>query len=153
MVVMAAHYDAARGVSQANVIEWVLSEERLNALGVLSSIIDVEELGQLEICFAPVTSSGVIFKNLVAQWRNERGSTSSTSKMVACPAYAKIMGMGPKAIPLILAQLRSEGDNPDHWFWALQSMTLANPVADEDEGNLRRMAAAWLEWGAKEGHV
>jgi len=35
----------------------------------------------------------------------------------------------------------------------LQSMTLANPVADEDEGNLRRMAAAWLEWGAKEGHV
>lgn len=61
--------------------------------------------------------------------------------------------MGPRAIPLILAQLVSEGDDPDHWFWALQVLTGANPVSEEDEGNLRRMSAVWLEWAASQGYA
>ena len=55
--------------------------------------------------------------------------------------------MGPRAIPLILKQLESEGDQPDMWFWALRTLTNADPVSEADRGNIVRMANAWLEWG------
>ncbi|MGC0776877.1 MAG: hypothetical protein WCD68_06700, partial [Candidatus Acidiferrum sp.] len=83
-----------------------------------------------------------VFKLLVDQWRKERGATSSITEMVLCPAYQSIIGMGPKAIRFILTELSSEGDDPDHWFWALQALTRANPVSEEDEGNLGRMSRA-----------
>jgi hypothetical protein len=100
-----------------------------------------------------VYESHFVFRRLVNEWRSERGATSSTIEMVLCPAYQSIIGMGPTAIPLILAELAAEGDHPDHWFWALQAMTGANPVSDEDEGNLRRMSAAWLKWAASQGYA
>lgn len=87
------------------------------------------------------------FKQLVDQWHEERGATSSITEMVLCPAYQSIIGMGPRAVPLILSQLESEGDDPDHWFWALQVLTLDNPVSDDDEGDLQAMALAWIRWG------
>jgi len=55
--------------------------------------------------------------------------------------------MGDVAIPLILAELRSEGDEPDHWFWALHAITDTDPVKEEDRGNIVKMGAAWLKWG------
>ncbi len=61
--------------------------------------------------------------------------------------------MGPKVIELILAQLESEGDNPDHWFWALQVLSGTNPVSEEEEGNLRKMAKTWLRWAAANGYI
>ncbi len=94
-----------------------------------------------------------VFECLVQRWHLERGATSSTMEMVLCPAYQTIIGMGQKAIPLILAELVSEGDDPDHWFWALQVLTGANPVSEEDEGNLRRMSRTWLDWAASEGYA
>jgi len=94
-----------------------------------------------------------VFSRLVAEWRKERGATSSTSDIVLCYAYQAIIGMGQKAVPIILAQLESEGDNPDQWFWALQALTRANPVVEEDEGNYRKMARAWLNWAARNGYA
>jgi hypothetical protein len=93
------------------------------------------------------------FESLIGQWHMERGATSLLSEMVHCPAYEKIMALGPKAIELILARLESEGDDPDHWFWALQVLSGDNPVSEEDEGNLRKMAITWLRWGAEKGYV
>ncbi len=90
------------------------------------------------------------FQVLITQWRNERGARSSITETVAMPAYQKIIGMGEKAVPLILAQLRSEGDEPDQWFWALKAITEANPVKPEDQGNFQKMAQAWLEWAEHE---
>jgi len=75
------------------------------------------------------------------------------SDMALCPAYQSVIGMGPIAIPFILAQLDSEGDEPDHWFWALRVLTEADPVKEEDRGNIVKMAAAWTEWGRREGYV
>jgi hypothetical protein len=99
----------------------------------------------LDLCVAPETT----FRQLVDQWRQERGASSSTTEILLCPSYQSIIGMGEQAIPLILAQMESEGDDPDQWFWALQILGHANPVREEDEGNFRAMAEAWFGWARK----
>ena len=72
--------------------------------------------------------------------------------MAMCDAYQKIIGMGPAVIPLIIAQMRSEADEPDQWFWALQVLTGADPVADEDRGDFVKMSQAWIDWAENEGY-
>jgi hypothetical protein len=99
----------------------------------------------LDTCVAPET----LFRQLVDQWRQERGASSSTTEILLCPSYQSIIGMGEQAIPLILAEMESEGDDPDQWFWALQALTRVNPVAEEDEGNLWKMAQTWISWARK----
>jgi hypothetical protein len=92
------------------------------------------------------------FQSLVAQWRKERGVTSSPVQMAMCPAYQQIMTM-EGAIPLILHQLESEGDDPDHWFWALRFLADTDPVSSNDRGNMKKMAEAWLDWGRRHFYV
>lgn len=93
------------------------------------------------------------FNALASQWKLERGISSSLSKIALCPAYQKIIGLGPDAVPLILQQVKDEGDHPDFWFWALESITHENPVREDDIGNFRAMAKAWLEWGRSHGKL
>ena len=93
------------------------------------------------------------FQKLISQWHEQREGMSWIAEMAMCPAYQSIVGMGPSVIPLVLAQLESEGDEPDHWFWALQAITEVNPVADADRGNIVKMAEAWLRWGAQQGYA
>jgi len=93
------------------------------------------------------------FRNLASQWRVERGATSSITAAAMCDAYQKIIGMGPDAIPLIIAQMQSEGDDPDQWFWALQVLTGVDPVAEEDRGDYVKMAAAWIAWAETEEYA
>ena len=91
-------------------------------------------------------SEGVVFADLVAKWHTECGITSAVDDMTSCPSYQRIIGMGPEVLPAIFAQLRQEGDDPDHWFLALEAITGANPVPESDFGNLGKMADAWLAW-------
>src|SRR2546425_366966 len=56
------------------------------------------------------------FEALVMWWRAEVAWMSSPTEMAMHPAYQRIIGLGPQAVPLILAELKSEAD---HWFWAL----------------------------------
>jgi len=86
------------------------------------------------------------FQELVEAWRSERGATSSITDAVLCAAYQSIIGMGKTAVPFILAQLKSEGDDPDQWFWALGVLTGADPVSNDDRGDYLKMAQAWLQW-------
>ena len=90
------------------------------------------------------------FHRLVRQWKQDTEFTSSTSAMAIHPAYQSIIGLGQKAIPLLLNELKHD---PDHWFWALKSITRADPVPAEDIGRLERMADAWLAWGKEEGYI
>ena len=92
------------------------------------------------------------FTRWVKQWRVERGITSSLLDMIACPSYLRIISMGEKALPLILARIRSEGEDPDHWFGALESITGENPVPEDAYGDTVKMAKAWLFW-AEENNV
>lgn len=113
---------------------------QLIALPVMRSLLATE----------PPVEQWLKFQQLVEQWQTERGAMSSITEAVICPAYQSIVGMGESALPFIVAQLRSEGDEPDQWFWALKAITGADPVRPEDRGNYLRMSAAWLEWASNQ---
>ena len=95
------------------------------------------------------TDIEIIFLELAAQWRHETGMMSLVTKMSMHSAYQRIIGMGQPVVPLILRELEQE---PDHWFWALQAITGANPVKPEQRGMLQKMAEAWIEWGQENGY-
>lgn len=65
------------------------------------------------------------------------------------PAYQTIIGMGPDAVPFLLRELEM---NPDAWFWALRSITEADPVPLNVRGDVLAMARAWLAWGRNQGY-
>ncbi len=93
------------------------------------------------------------FQNLVDDWRRERGATSSITEMAMLPSYQSIIGMGADAIPLLIAQLKSEGDEPDQWFWALKAITGVNPIKPEDQGDFAKMAQTWVAWVENEDYA
>ncbi|WP_230968274.1 hypothetical protein [Nostoc sp. WHI] len=89
------------------------------------------------------------FIKLGLQWRSETKHMSLMSDIILHTAYQQIIGMGTDAVPLILEELSRE---PEHWFWALRSITGANPIKPEDRGRLKKMAEAWLDWGRQHGY-
>lgn len=93
------------------------------------------------------------FSEFVRQWKADTAFLSSATETALHPAYQSIIGMGDIAVRFLLKQLASEGDQPDHWFWALRAITGANPVDPRDAGDNVAMARAWHEWGLKNGYV
>lgn len=91
--------------------------------------------------------NSALFRVLKLQWHKERKSTSSTSRIVMCPAYQQIIGMGDAAVPLIMKELQDNLERPDHWFWALSMITRADPIPVEMYGKHVAMAKAWIAWG------
>ena len=65
------------------------------------------------------------FERLAVAWKLQRQHISSPAKLVMCPAYQSIIGMGETAIPLLLRALEQE---LDQWFWALRAITETDPV-------------------------
>jgi hypothetical protein len=84
------------------------------------------------------------FNNLVARWRADTAFSSSDTDVVMHPAYQDVIGMGKRAIPLILKELQASGGN---WFWALRHISGENPIDPRDVGKTRKMAEAWIRWG------
>jgi len=108
---------------------------------------------QLVLPTEPPAEDWLKFQNLVAQWKSERRAISSITEIALCPAYQSIIGMGEAAVPFVMRELESEGDDPDQWFWALRAITGADPVKDEDRGNYARMAQSWLQWARNRNHA
>jgi hypothetical protein len=102
---------------------------------------------------SPVPGAQALFNALAESWHIERGVTSSVTEMSMCRSYQRIVGMGQGAVPLILARLADEGEEPDHWFWALKAITGADPVPENARGDVVRMAQAWLQWGQANGYA
>ena len=89
------------------------------------------------------------FERLIEDWEEQRPRGVDVSEMVMHPTYQRIIGVGPRVVPLLLAELQRKSG---HWFWALHAITGANPVPEDSQGNLRAMAEAWLEWGRQRGY-
>ena len=89
------------------------------------------------------------FLRLADQWRDETWYCSFAKQKAEHPAYQKIVALGRKAVPLILAELERR---PSHWFGALHEITGANPVPSESRGKLDEMTKAWLKWGREQGY-
>ena len=60
------------------------------------------------------------------------------------------IALGPAVVPLLLRELERR---PKHWFAALRSLTVADPVAPADRGHLGRMAESWITWGKEHGYL
>ena len=90
------------------------------------------------------------FERLTREWKSQSEFLSSPTAVAMLPAYQKIIGMGPEIVPLILQELERE---PDQWFWALKSITEADPVVPEHAGAVDLMADDWLRWGREQGLV
>ncbi len=58
--------------------------------------------------------------------------------------------MGPAVLPFLFAELEAR---MDHWFWPLGAITRVNPVADDDAGDVRAMADAWLDWARVDAYL
>ena len=101
----------------------------------------------------PEAKNWIKFRNLANQWRRERGVSSSVSAVAMLSPYQAIVGMGEDAIPLIIGELKAEGDDPDQWFWALMAITGADPVNSEDQGDYAKMARAWIGWAEAQGYA
>lgn len=89
------------------------------------------------------------FRKLADQWQTETRHLSLVSDIVLNSAYQQIIGMGSAAVPLLLQELKKQ---PDHWFWALRSITGENPITPTDRGHLKKMSEAWLAWGKEHGY-
>lgn len=120
------------------------SKQKLNEF-IISSDERNQELSETTDASDIVDS--LCFNLLKEEWYKERGATSSITKMAMCTSYQQIIKMGEKALPLILQQLKIEGDEPDMWFWALSKITDADPVTEDIRGDVVKMSQAWLEWG------
>lgn len=90
------------------------------------------------------------FQRLASQWRQESKYMSNTAQMAMLKSYQNIIGMGDLAVPHLLEELRRE---PDHWFWALEAITLENPVPTSASGHVEQMAEAWVQWGIRHGYI
>jgi hypothetical protein len=90
------------------------------------------------------------FAALAAEWKAATAFESSSTAMVAHPAYQAIIALGPSVVPLLLRDLERE---PIHWFEALQAITGEDPVPRESWGRIPAMASAWLAWGRQRGLI
>ena len=89
------------------------------------------------------------FDLLAQEWLTDTRFLSSTQQMVVHPAYQQIIGLGEAVVPLLLQQLEQKSGR---WFWALKSITRADPVPPEARGNTGLMIQAWLDWGRDQGY-
>ena len=111
-------------------------------------VADVEIVASNEV--TSTVQNWLRFRELAGRWRVERGSSSSLTWMTSRPSYLRIIAMAEVAVPFLLQELRYE---PDHWFTALRAITGENPVPEDARGNLRRMAAAWIQWGSENNYL
>src|SRR5262245_53355685 len=84
------------------------------------------------------------FAQLRDDWRRHTGHLSSITARVLHPAYQRIIGLGMRALPLLLAELQ---ECPAQWTWALRAISGEDPVPPSDCGTLRKERDAWLAWG------
>jgi hypothetical protein len=88
------------------------------------------------------------FRRLAAAWLAETAYVSSSSDLVAHPAFQEIVGMGPAVIPLLLRELENR---TGHWHRALRRITGADPVSPADRGKIDKAAETGLRWGQEGG--
>ena len=70
----------------------------------------------------------IAFEELTRTWADETAHLSSPAKLLEHPAYRQIIGLGPRALPLVLRDLREHGR---FWFPALAAISGENPVPDD----------------------
>src|SRR5436309_2301747 len=90
------------------------------------------------------------FRRLAGTWLADTAFVSSTSDLVAHPAFQEIVGLGPAVLPLVVRELENRTGS---WHRALRRITDADPVPPADRGNFAKSAEAWLRWAKEYGYT
>lgn len=96
------------------------------------------------------TSTESLFKKHAAKWQRDTSYLSSPVDRYSHPSYARIIGLGPDVVSILLRDVR---DNQNDWFYALRAITGANPVKKWMAGDVAKMSHAWVQWGRERGLV
>ena len=118
--------------------------------GVGSAMSGVNLLQRINALATPEVRAEVEFFDLANQWKQETIFDSSIDRIIAHPAYQRIIAMGTSAIPLILHDLE---EAPNFWFWALSAITGEDPEPSGFQGDVSAMTRAWLRWGQERGYL
>jgi hypothetical protein len=131
---------------QSEVFSYVPSETTLPATREQVSVIQ-RHLAETISSKTPTLDK--LFNQLVAEWHKDIQYSSSLDDIFLHPSYQRIIGLGARAVPLILARLQRE---TDHWDWALRAITGQDlHFTDEQQGDLEAMRQAWLHWAMTSG--
>jgi len=106
------------------------------------------KLRRIRRCVKEKPDTKELFLKLAETWRDETWYISSIKKRTSHQAYLKMIGLGPEAVPLILAEL---ADEPDYWFAALEAITREDPAPHAE--SLQELRDAWLLWGREHGYI
>ena len=153
-------------IGQVNAQRWrfhygrMASKGRLERLEILPPRRNLRPIGNLEAKvkrfrydverLSGVNHSISEYDALSKQLQRDQGVLSSAQLSASHAAYLRVIGMGERAIPLILEDLQKK---PEHWFVALYAITGENPVPEESRGRLDKMADAWVAWGQQNGYI
>jgi hypothetical protein len=88
------------------------------------------------------------FERLKERWLAETGDMAVLTRKIAHESYYEIIGMGERAIPLLLDELRRE---TGYWFFALRSI-VGDDIAPRNS-TYREAVAVWLAWGQSHGYI
>lgn len=90
------------------------------------------------------------FAALAHRWHDETDFLSSPSRITSNESYLRIISMGRRVIPMILADLEERGGN---WYMALRILSGEEPAPIEARGDVKQMKKAWLQWGSERGYI
>ncbi len=90
------------------------------------------------------------FETLFSRWKKETRLASDGDEIIRHPAYKSMVALGKPALPCMLIKLK---DDPQFLFDALTAITGEDPVQKAHSGQLKKMAADWLEWGKQNGYA
>jgi len=91
-----------------------------------------------------------VFARLASEWHTATDDCSLSSQILSDSRYLRLIGMGRKVVPLILADLR---DNGGFWYPALEAITGESPELPDERISRRGMRNAWLRWGHEHGII
>jgi hypothetical protein len=89
-------------------------------------------------------------RRLLSTWREQTGFLSSTTAIIANPAYQELIALGEAALPFLFRDLEQTLDG--HLSGALVAITGAQPVPPEEGGKIRKVAERWLDWARQHGY-
>ena len=84
------------------------------------------------------------FNKLVSEWDEASMFASNPSVAHHHPSYQRMIGMGPVAVPLILAELVDGDRGGCFWFHALWAITGKEPIPKEHRGYVEKMKQDWI---------
>jgi hypothetical protein len=88
------------------------------------------------------------FSDLAREWERDTGHLSTMTDILLHPSHFAIVGLGQRALPLILREL---GKRDGHWFTALAA--IAGESVATDQMTYDQAIDTWLAWGRAKGHL